>query len=347
MNNLPLFPFAHYWWFYCLFTLFVLGMLALDLGVFHRKAHEISVREAAVWSVVWISLALVFCLLFWQYTHWKLPHYPPLLEALAERGVTDAAGIAAEAQRLADRTAMEFLTGFVVEKSLSVDNIFVFVVLFGFFGVPRAYQYRVLFFGILGALVFRVAFISLGAALIRYQWVLYVFGAFLIFTGIKIIFSDDKPRDPEKNPLVRLLRRRLPITPGFEGQRFLVRRGGVLHGTPLLVCLVAIEATDIVFAVDSVPAIFAITREPLIVFTSNIFAILGLRALFFLLVGVMHKFHLLKYGLGVILTFVGLKMTWLNTLFEDGHFPVQWSLLTIGLVLAISVAASLAFPKRP
>ena len=347
MQNLLLFPLGDYWWFYGLFTLFVLGMLALDLGVFHREAHEVSVKEAAVWSVVWISLALLFCWGFWHYAQWKLPHYPPLIESLAARGITEAAAIAAETSRLSNQTALEFLTGFVVEKSLSVDNIFVFVVLFGYFGVPRAYQHRVLFFGILGALICRVLFIAAGAALIRYHWVMYGFGAFLIFTGIKLFFADDKPRDPEKNPFVRLLRRHLPITPGFEGQRFFVRKQGVLYGTPLLVCLVAIEVTDIVFAVDSVPAIFAITKEPLIVFTSNIFAILGLRALFFLLIGVMHRFHLLKYGLAVILTFVGLKMVWLNSLFPDHKFPIRWSLGIIGAVLAVAVVASLLYPKKP
>jgi tellurite resistance protein TerC len=345
-TEILLFPFSDYWWLYGLFTVFVLGMLALDLGVFHREAHEVSVKEAATWSVVWVSLAMVFCFLFWRYAHYKLPTYEPLLDELAANGVVgpDAALAAA---KLADQSTLEFLTGFVVEKALSVDNIFVFVVVFGFFGVPRAYQHRVLFFGILGALVFRVIFISLGAALMAYHWVLYLFGAFLIFTGIKLFFSDEKPRDPEKNPFVRLLRRHLPITPNYEGQRFFVRRDGVLHGTPLLVCLVAIEVTDIVFAVDSVPAIFAITKEPMIVFTSNIFAILGLRALFFLLVGVMHKFHLLKYGLGFILTFVGLKMVWFNSLFEDGKFPVSWSLGIIGGVLAVSVIASLLFPAKP
>lgn len=346
MQDILLFPLADYWWFYGLFTLFVLGMLALDLGVFHRDAHEVSVKEAAAWSAVWISLALAFCWGFWHYAQWKFPHYPPLLEALAERGVTDAVEVAAETARLANQSALEFLTGFVVEKSLSVDNIFVFVVVFGYFGIPRAYQHRVLFFGILGALICRVIFISLGAALMSYHWVLYVFGAFLIFTGIKIFFADDKPLEPEKNPFVRLLRKYLPITPSIEGQKFFVRREGVLYGTPLLVCLVFIEVTDIVFAVDSVPAIFAITKEPLIVFTSNIFAILGLRALFFLLIGVMHKFHLLKYGLGVILTFVGLKMVWLNSLFEDHKFPTAWSLGIIGGVLTVSVVASLIFPKK-
>jgi tellurite resistance protein TerC len=345
MPDLLLFPITDYWWFYGLFTLFVFGMLALDLGVFHREAHEVSVKEAAAWSAVWITLALIFCYGFWQYAQWKFPRYEPLLAALASAGVTEAAAVAAETSRLANQSALEFLTGFVVEKSLSVDNIFVFVVVFGYFGIPRAYQHRVLFFGILGALICRVLFISIGAALMKYHWVLYVFGAFLIFTGIKIFFADDKQIEPEKNPFVRFLRRHLPITPTLEGQKFFVRRDGVLHGTPLLVCLVFIEVTDIVFAVDSVPAIFAITKEPLIVFTSNIFAILGLRALFFLLIGVMHKFHLLKFGLGIILTFVGLKMVWLNSLFPDGKFPTVWSLGIIGGVLAVSVVASLMFPK--
>jgi tellurite resistance protein TerC len=346
MSNLILFPFSDYWWFYSLFTLFVLGMLALDLGVFHRSAHEVSVKEAAGWSVAWISLALIFCFGFWHYVRWELPQYPPLLEHLAAKGITDSAAIAVEAGRLANQTALEFLTGFVVEKSLSVDNIFVFIVVFSYFGVPKMYQHRVLFFGILGALIFRTLFILLGAVLMQFSWVLWVFGAFLIFTGIKIFFADEKPIHPEKNPFVRLLRRFLPITEGLEGQRFFVRNQGILYGTPLLVCLVFIEVTDIVFAVDSVPAIFAITKEPLIVFTSNIFAILGLRALFFLLISVMHKFHFLKYGLGVILTFVGLKMVWLNSLFPDHKFPIVWSLSIIGSVLAASVVLSLVFPAK-
>ena len=346
MQNILLFPLGDYWWFYGLFTLFVLGMLALDLGVFHREAHEVSVKEAAGWSVAWISLAMIFCYGFWHYVQWKLPHYPPLLEALALKNITDPAAIAVEAGRLANQTALEFLTGFVVEKSLSVDNIFVFIVVFSYFGVPKAYQHRVLFFGILGALVFRTIFIAVGAALMQFHWILWVFGVFLIFTGIKIFFADEKPIEPEKNPFIRLLKKYIPITHELHGQKFFVRENGVRYGTPLLVCVVFIELTDIVFAVDSVPAIFAITKEPLIVFTSNIFAILGLRALFFLLIGVMHKFHFLKYGLGVILTFVGLKMVWLNSLFPDHKFPVQWSLGIIGGVLLASVVLSLVFPAK-
>ncbi len=336
MDSLILFPFADYWWFYGLFTLFVIGMLALDLGVLHREAHEVKFKEALGWSIFWISLAMIFCVGFWQYAQWKLPQDPRLLAA----GMT-----AAQAATLANQSALEFLTGFVVEKSLSVDNIFIFVVVFSYFAIPPKYQHRVLFFGILGALVFRIIFISLGAALMQFHWVIWLFGGFLILTGIKILFAPEKPIDPEKNPVIKLLKRLLPITPRIEGQAFFVREKGVLYGTPLLVCLVFIEVTDIIFAVDSVPAIFAITKEPLIVFTSNVFAILGLRALFFLLAGVMHKFRFLKYGLGLILVFVGLKMVWLNDAF-GGKFPVGWSLGIIGALLAASIVASLAIPPR-
>lgn len=335
MTTYALFPFADYWWFYALFTLGVLALLALDLGVFHRDAHEVKYKEALAWSIVWISLALIFCFGLWKYAHWKLPQDPRLLA----EGMS-----AAQAAQLADQTALEFLTGFVIEKSLSVDNIFVFVVVFSYFAIPPKYQHRVLFYGILGALLFRILFISIGAALMQWHWVIWVFGGFLILTGIKILFAPEKPIEPDRNPIIRLLRRLLPVTPKIEGDKFFIRREGILHATPLLVSLVFIELSDIVFAVDSVPAIFAITREPLIVFTSNVFAILGLRALFFLLAGVMHKFWALKYGLGIILVFVGLKMVWLNDLF-GGKFPVTWSLGIIGAILAISVAVSLTFQK--
>lgn len=332
-----LFPFTDYWWFYSLFTLGVLGLLALDLGVFHRDAHEVKVKEALTWSIVWISLAMLFCFGLWQYAHWKLPQDPRLLAA----GMT-----AAEAAVLANQTALEFLTGFVIEKSLSVDNIFVFVVVFSYFAIPAKYQHRVLFYGILGALVFRVIFISLGSALMQFHWVIWIFGGFLILTGIKILFAPEKPIEPDKNPIIRLLRRMIPVTPHLEGDRFFLRKNGILHATPLFVSLVFIELSDIVFAVDSVPAIFAITKEPLIVFTSNVFAILGLRALFFLLAGVMHKFWALKYGLGIILVFVGLKMVWLNDAF-GGKFPITWSLGLIGGILGASIVFSLAVNKRP
>ncbi|MBL9201852.1 MAG: TerC family protein [Opitutaceae bacterium] len=331
-----LFPFADYWWFYALFTLGVLGLLALDLGVFHRQAHEVGVKEALGWTVVWTTLSLLFCFALWRYAEWKLPQDPRLLAA----GMTAAA-----ASELADRTALEFLTGYVVELSLSVDNIFVFIVVFTFFGIPPQYQHRVLFYGILGALVFRVVFIALGSVLMQFHWVIWVFGGFLILTGLKILFAPEKPMDPDKNPALRLLRRLVPIVPRFEGQKFFVMENGVRHGTPLLVALAAIEASDIIFAVDSVPAIFAITNEPLVVFTSNVFAILGLRSMFFLLAGVVHKFRYLKYGLGLVLVFVGLKMAWLNDLF-GGKFPITWSLAIIGALLGAAVAASLLVPPR-
>jgi tellurite resistance protein TerC len=331
-----LFPFADYWWFYAGFTLFVLGMLALDLGVFHKESHEVKFKEALIWSIVWVSLALLFCYGFWQYAQWKLPQDPRLHAA----GLT-----AAQATLLANQTGLEFLTGYVVEKSLSVDNVFVFVVVFTYFAIPAKYQHRVLFYGILGALIFRIIFISLGAVLMQFHWVIWLFGAFLILTGIKILFAPEKPIDPEKNPVIRLLRKMIPVSPQLDGQNFFTRKNGILHATPLFVCLVFLEVTDIIFAVDSVPAIFAITKEPLIVFTSNVFAILGLRAMFFMLADVMHKFRFLKYGLGLILVFVGLKMVWLNEAF-DGKFPITWSLGIIGTLLTISIVASLAIPPK-
>ncbi len=331
MDPIILFPFADYWWVYGGFTLFVLGMLALDLGVFHRDAHVVGFKEALGWSVFWITLALVFGYGLYQFALWRLPLDPRLA------GLDHAA--------LAKQTGLEYLTGFVVEKSLSVDNIFIFVVIFSYFAVPAKYQHRVLFYGILGALIFRVIFISLGAALMQFHWVIWLFGGFLILTGLKILFAPEKPVDPEKNPVIRLLRKLVPVTPNLHGQSFLTKINGVWHATPLFVCLVFMELTDIVFAVDSVPAIFALTREPMVVFTSNIFAILGLRALFFLLAGVMHKFRYLKYGLGLILVFVGLKMAWLNEAF-GGKFPIGWSLGIIGGLLAASVTLSLLIPAK-
>jgi tellurite resistance protein TerC len=327
-----LFPFADYWWFYAAFTGFVLLMLALDLGVFHRKAHVVSLREAAVWSTVWVVLALAFNYLFFQYASWKFAHDA----RYAAAGIEPAAA--------ARQVGLEFLTGYLVEKSLSVDNIFVFVLVFRYFAIPAEYQHRVLFFGILGALVFRAIFIALGAVLMGYHWVVVLFGLFLIFTGAKMLFVPDKGIHPERNPLVRLFRKLFPVTPDFVGQRFFVRLGGRLHATPLLIALAFIEATDIVFAIDSVPAIFALTREPLIVFTSNVFAILGLRAMYFLLAGAIELFHLLKYGLALVLIFVGLKMAWLNQAF-GGKFPIETSLLIIAILVGVSIAASLLFPR--
>ena len=330
---IELFPFADYWWFYLGFTGFVLLLLALDLGVFHRKAHEVSFREAATWSVVWISLALLFNILLYQYALWKFPQDPRLM-AIPGFDPTGAAW----------RVSLEFLTGYVVEKSLSVDNIFVFVLVFGYFAIPAKYQHRVLFYGIIGALIFRAIFIALGSALMQYHWIVVIFGVFLIFTGIKMMLTPEKDVEPDKNLLIRLFRRFVPTTHELSGQHFFVRSQGRLYATPLFVALLFLEATDIIFAVDSVPAIFALTSEPLIVFTSNIFAILGLRALYFMLAGAIDKFHLLKYGLAIVLIFVGLKMVWLNDLF-GGKFPISLSLGIIAAVIAGSVVFSLLFPK--
>jgi tellurite resistance protein TerC len=345
-----LFPFAEYWAFYAGFTAFVFVLLALDLGVFHRKAHAVSMKEATAWTVVWMSLAVVFCGALWWYCGYR---FPDRLEAVTAAGY-------ASAQEAANAVALQFLTGYVVEQSLSVDNMFVFVVIFGFFAIPPSLQHRVLFYGILGALAFRAVFIAIGAALIKFNVVVIVFGAFLIFTGIKIIFAPEKEADPEKNPVLKLLRRWIPLTPVLHGQRFLVREeaaapGGTgakalrWVGTPLFVALCMIEVSDIVFAVDSVPAIFAVTKEPFIVFTSNVFAILGLRSLYFLLAGAADKFHMLKYGLGIVLVFVGVKMTMPVSWYPaswDGHFPMGWSLAFIVTMIAGSMVASVVWPKR-
>lgn len=334
MESILLFPFAEYWWFYAGFTLFVLVLLALDLGVFHRDAHEVGFAEALTWSVVWVSLALGFNALLYAYALWDFSRDPDLLAIAGFDPAAAAKGV-----------SLEFLTGYVVEKSLSVDNVFVFVAVFTYFAIPAKFQHRVLFYGIIGALLFRAIFIAMGAWLMQYHWVVYLFGAFLILTGIKILFAPEKPIDPEKNPVIRLLKRFVPVTPELHGQRFFLRREGILYATPLFVALAFIEISDIVFAVDSVPAIFAITDEPLVVYTSNVFAILGLRAMFFLLAGMWSRFRLLKYGLGVVLVFVGLKMVYLNDAF-GGKFPISWSLAFILTAITISIVLSLALPAK-
>jgi tellurite resistance protein TerC len=293
------------------FILFVLAMLALDLGVFHRKTHAVTLKEATAWSVVWISLAFAFNGLVY---YWFGP-----------------------------TIGLEFTTGYLIEKALSVDNIFVILVLFTYFGVPAAYQHRVLFWGILGALVMRAIFIFAGAALLtRFHWMIYVFGALLVITGIKMLRSGDEQVDPEKNPLLRLFRKVMPITDGFRDEHFFVRESGKWLATPLFLCLLAVEFTDLIFAVDTIPAIFAVTRDPFIVFTSNIFAILGLRSLFFLLAGVMDRFVYLKIGLAVVLLFVGTKMV----IVEFYKIPVGVSLGIVGLILTTSVVASLWRTRR-
>ncbi len=331
--KINLFPFAEYWWFYAAFTGFVLLLLAIDLGVFHRKAHAVSFREAAIWTVVWISLALGFNFLLYQYALWKFPQDPRLL---AIPGFDPAAA--------AQVVSLEFLAGYIVEKSLSVDNIFVFVVIFSYFAIPAMYQHRVLFYGIMGALIFRAIFIAMGSVLMQYHWVILIFGAFLIITGIKMMFAPEKKLDPNKNPLIRLFRKLVPVTQELHGQRFFVKEKGMVYATPLFITLLFVEISDVIFAVDSVPAIFALTSEPMIVFSSNIFAILGLRAMYFMLAGAVDKFYLLKYGLAVVLIFVGLKMVWLNDLY-GGKFPISLSLGIIGGVIALSVALSLLFTK--
>jgi tellurite resistance protein TerC len=330
MEIMVYFPLADYWWFYLAFTGFVLVLLALDLGVFHRKAHAVSFREASLWSAVWVALALAFNVAFYQYASWKFARDPRLLELPGFD--PDAA---------ARQVGLEFITGYVVEKALSLDNIFVFVVVFAFFGIPAIYQHRVLFYGILGALVFRAVFIALGSVLLQYHWVNLLFGAILTLTGVKMMFAPEKKIEPARNPLIRLFRRFVPVTSELHGQRFFVRmKGGVLRATPLFLALLFVEISDVLFAIDSVPAIFALTGEPMIVFTSNILAILGLRALYFLLAGAVERFALLKYGLALVLVFVGLKMAWLNEAF-GGKFPIGWSLGIIGGVIAVSIVCSL------
>ncbi|MBK9963856.1 MAG: TerC family protein [Holophagales bacterium] len=293
------------------FNVFVLALLALDLGVFHRKAHAVSVKEAAGWSVVWIALGLAFGGGIW----WLEGKDP----------------------------ALQYLAGYLIEKSLSVDNIFVIALIFSYFAVPALYQHRVLFWGILGALVMRGALIGAGSFLLaRFHFLVWVFGAFLVVTGIKMAFHDNAELHPEKNPLVRLARRLFPVTNDYDGQKFFTRRDGRLFATPLFLVLLVVESMDLVFAVDSVPAIFAVTSDPFLVYTSNVFAILGLRSLYFLLAGVMDRFVYLKLGLSAILVFVGLKMA----LAEFFKVPVGISLGVIGLLLAVSVAASLVATRR-
>lgn len=334
--DIALFPFREYLWFYAGFLAFVFVVLALDLGVFHRKAHAIGMREAAGWSVFWVTLALLFNYGFYLYCKHAFSTDPQL-----------AVLSGFDPNQQARYSALEFLTGFIVEKSLAVDNLFIFVVVFKFFGIPAKYQHKVLFWGILGAIFFRVVFIALGAMLLQIHWVTILLGVFLILTGIKIFFSPDHAIDPATNPVLRFLQRVLPVTHRSGEGKFFLKIDSAWKVTPLMVCLIFIEFCDIVFAVDSVPAIFAITKEPLIVLTSNVFAILGLRALYFLLAGVVDKFHLLKFGLGLVLMFVGLKMAWLNGVF-GGKFPVAWSLAIITILVGGSILCSLLFPaKKP
>ncbi len=303
-------------WIWIGFNVFVLAMLALDLGVFHREAHVVSIKEAAAWSVLWITLAMIFNAGLYYF-----------------RG---------------GQAGLEFLTGYLIEKALSVDNIFVFVLVFSYFNVPPRYQHRVLFWGILGALVMRGAMIAAGAYLIhQFHWIIYLFGAFLVFTGIRMATQTEHAIEPEANPVIRVVRRLMPVTDIYHGQKFFIREalqpGGPVRrvATPLFVVLVLVETTDLIFAVDSIPAIFAVTQDPFLVYTSNVFAILGLRALYFLLASVITKFHYLKLGLSVVLVFVGAKML----LTDIYKIPIVLSLGVIATILATSIIGSLLFPK--
>jgi tellurite resistance protein TerC len=294
------------------FLALILSLLLADLLIFHRRPHAVGAAEAAKWVSFWVGLAVVFnVFVFYEFGTAK---------------------------------ALEFTTGYLVEEALSIDNVFVFLIIFRYFRVPREYQHRVLFFGILGAIVLRGIFILTGAALLnRFHWVLYVFGAFLVYTGIKIILQDEMEVHPERNPILKLLRRFVPMTSDYVEAKFFIRRAGRLLATPLLAVLAVVEGTDVVFAVDSIPAIFGITRDPFIVYTSNIFAILGLRALFMLLAGIMDKFHYLKYGLGIVLAFIGVKMLisgWV-------HIPIGISLGIVVVVLGGSVVLSFLRPAKP
>lgn len=293
------------------FNIFVILMLALDLGVFHRKVHVIKIKEALLWSGFWIALALLFNLGIY---FWRGPE-----------------------------AALEFLTGYLIEKSLSVDNLFVFLLIFSYFDVPPLYQHKVLFWGILGALIMRAIFIAAGITLIQaFHWIIYLFGIFLIFTGIKIALHKEREIHPERNPVIRIFRRLMPVSDQYEGGQFIVKKGRQYLFTPLFLVLLMIETTDVIFAVDSIPAILAITMDPFIVYTSNVFAILGLRALYFALAGMMRLFHHLHYGLSAILVLVGIKML----LADIYKIPTGIALGLIAVILLTSIVASVLRPRK-
>src|SRR5687767_11341227 len=299
-------------WLWVGFSIFIVTMLSLDLGLFNRKAHTIRYREAWIWSAVWVTLALIFAGLVFRYQG-------------SVRG-------------------LEFLTGYLIELSLSVDNLFVFLLLFSYFKVPAKFQHRVLFWGVMGALLMRLTMIFIGAALInRFHWIIYIFGAFLIYTGIKMFTQEETDLQPEDNPLVKVVTRFVPIVRYYDEEKFFTRVNGKLTGTLLLLVLVIVEFTDLVFAVDSIPAIFAITTNTFIVYTSNVFAILGLRSMYFLLAGVVEKFHYLKMGLAIVLTFIGVKML---VTAVGLHIPIYLSLIFVAVILTGSVIASLLRPKE-
>lgn len=306
-----LYPFEQYWWLYATFIGVVLFLLIVDLGVFNRVPHKPSFKESVLWTGVWILLAFVVNLGLYQYTLWKFPGTP----------------------EIAGKVGLEYLTGYVVEKTLAIDNIFVFAMVFSYFKVDPKFQHRILFWGIIGALVFRAIFIALGSQLMNYHWVVVFFGVLLILTGLKMAFQNTDGNLDDRW-LLKTLKKKLPLTSDDGKGSFVIKTSAGLCVTPLFLALAVIEFSDIIFAIDSVPAIFALTKEPLIVFTSNIMAILGLRSMYFMICGIMDRFAYIKYGLAAVLVFVGVKMAWLNQLF-NGKFPVTWSLMII-LTLILS-----------
>ncbi len=330
---LHLFPIDSYLWFYAAFVAFIITLLVLDLKVFHRKSHAVSSKEAGLWSLFWCSLALGFGVVVYLVAPKLLAADPRLAGWTGEQ--------IAKATR--DLT-IQYLNGYLIEICLSVDNLFVFVVVFQYFRIPGPLQHRILFFGILGAIVFRAIFIAAASFLTQFHWVLIVMGAFLVWTGLKMFKGSDEEIEPENNLGLKILRRFYPVTSRLDGDSFFTLENGRKAATPLLVTLIVVEMTDIVFAVDSVPAVFGVTQEPLVVFTSNMFAILGLRTLYFLLANAVQKFHLLKYGLGVILMFVGLKMCAFDPL--GWKLPPLVSLAVILGLLTISIVMSLTIPPK-
>jgi len=312
---------------FILFNLFIIAMLALDLGVFHKREHAVSMKEAATWYVVWVTLSLLFnVFVYFMYEHrWW------------------GAGSLGPVELSGNEAALQFFTGYLIEVALSADNIFVFVVILSYFGVPAQYQHKVLFWGVLGALIMRFTFIGAGTILIaRFEWILYIFGGILIVSGWKMLFQRETEVHPEKNIFIRLARKFFPVLAGYETSKFIVRRHGKLHITSMLLVLIAVETTDVVFAVDSIPAVFAVTRDPFIIYTSNVFAILGLRSLYFVLARLMNSFFYLRYGLSVVLIFIGVKML----ITDFYHIPIGISLAVIGGILAISVGGSLYRSRR-
>jgi tellurite resistance protein TerC len=309
------------WIFWLIFNLFVVAMLALDLGVFHRDQHVVGVREAIGWTALWVGLAAAFAVLIYFFGHTMV----------------------AQPGRANSQLTLEFITGYIIEQSLSVDNLFIFLLIFRYFKVPQENQHVVLFWGVIGALVMRAIFIATGVTLLnRFHWIIYIFGGILVYSGVKLLRQHGADIHPEKNPLLRAFRKVFRLTDDYEGEKFFVRRDGLRYATPLALVLIVVETTDLLFAVDSIPAVLAVTREPFIVYTSNVFAIMGLRSLFFALSGLLDAFHLLHYGLSLILIFIGLKMLAADFI----EVPTVVALGVVGGILVASVVLSLVFPKK-